>query len=281
MRIAFVIQDDSFISNHLLESALILPGVETAGIFSQPVERASRLKPWLAYLRYGDSSHPRWKRRASHRHSIQWIQDINSPEDLKIIMAGEPEIVLLLGFPQIVSPPTLGVLPPVVNYHNSHLPAYRGKYATHRELLVGENSTGFTFHRVDADIDTGPILLQERVNLDREKSALLNEWKKTEAAARALPLLLKAISCGTQGNPQASGDASMGEAQFRTWLEALTDEGPMSQRRVIEVCGGCPLKLWDGQRHHVTALSSTGEPLAVKGLPIKLYRFLHRLGFVG
>jgi methionyl-tRNA formyltransferase len=46
------------------------------------------------------------------------------------------------------------------NVHFSKLPAYRGVATSVWPILRGERETGVTFHRIDAGIDTGPILLQ-------------------------------------------------------------------------------------------------------------------------
>ncbi|MEY4854287.1 MAG: Methionyl-tRNA formyltransferase [Verrucomicrobiota bacterium] len=46
------------------------------------------------------------------------------------------------------------------NVHFSKLPAYRGVATSVWPILRGERETGVTFHRIDAGIDTGPILCQ-------------------------------------------------------------------------------------------------------------------------
>ncbi|NLW06450.1 MAG: methionyl-tRNA formyltransferase [Clostridia bacterium] len=53
-----------------------------------------------------------------------------------------------------------------INFHPSMLPAYRGGSAMNWALINGEKETGVTIHKIDAGIDTGPIILQEKVTID-------------------------------------------------------------------------------------------------------------------
>lgn len=65
-----------------------------------------------------------------------------------------------------------------INYHPSLLPKYRGGSAINRAVINGEKETGVTIHFIDEGIDTGPILLQEKVAIDPDdtvKSVYFNK----------------------------------------------------------------------------------------------------------
>ena len=53
-----------------------------------------------------------------------------------------------------------------INYHPSLLPKYRGGSAINWAVINGENETGVTIHFIDEGVDTGPVLLQEKVNIE-------------------------------------------------------------------------------------------------------------------
>jgi len=53
-----------------------------------------------------------------------------------------------------------------INFHPSLLPAYRGGSAMNWALINGETETGVTIHKIDAGIDTGPIIIQEKVSIE-------------------------------------------------------------------------------------------------------------------
>jgi methionyl-tRNA formyltransferase len=52
-----------------------------------------------------------------------------------------------------------------INYHPSLLPKYRGGSAINWAIINGESETGVTIHFIDEGLDTGPILLQEKVDI--------------------------------------------------------------------------------------------------------------------
>ncbi|NNK97299.1 MAG: methionyl-tRNA formyltransferase, partial [Desulfobacterales bacterium] len=53
-----------------------------------------------------------------------------------------------------------------INYHPSLLPKYRGGSAINWAIISGEKETGVTIHFIDEGVDTGPILLQEKVAIE-------------------------------------------------------------------------------------------------------------------
>jgi phosphoribosylglycinamide formyltransferase 1 len=74
------------------------------------------------------------------------------------------DLICLAGFMRILSPRVVRRFPNrMINIHPSLLPAYRGLHAIEQAMTAGVAETGVTVHVVDEDVDTGPILLQERV----------------------------------------------------------------------------------------------------------------------
>jgi len=55
----------------------------------------------------------------------------------------------------------------ILNIHPSLLPAFPGKQGVADAFAAGVDVTGVTVHLVDAGVDTGPILAQERVMIER------------------------------------------------------------------------------------------------------------------
>jgi phosphoribosylaminoimidazole-succinocarboxamide synthase len=83
-----------------------------------------------------------------------------------LVAAERPNLVALCGFMRLLSGPLLArVGVPVVNVHPSLLPAFRGLHAQERAIAAGAETTGVTVHRVDAGMDTGPILLQRSLSI--------------------------------------------------------------------------------------------------------------------
>lgn len=72
-----------------------------------------------------------------------------------------PDLVVCMGFPWKIPPDALAV-PPLgwLNGHPSLLPRHRGPVPVAWAIRNGDEEIGITFHRMDAELDTGPILAQ-------------------------------------------------------------------------------------------------------------------------
>ena len=65
-----------------------------------------------------------------------------------------------------------------INYHPSLLPKYRGGSAINWAVISGEEETGVTIHFIDEGVDTGPILLQEKVEIEPDDTVKSLYFKK-------------------------------------------------------------------------------------------------------
>jgi phosphoribosylglycinamide formyltransferase-1 len=74
------------------------------------------------------------------------------------------ELVCLAGFLRLVKQPLLDAFPSrILNIHPALLPAFPGLESWKQALDAGVSETGATVHFVDQGMDTGPVILQERV----------------------------------------------------------------------------------------------------------------------
>jgi phosphoribosylglycinamide formyltransferase 1 len=85
---------------------------------------------------------------------------------LEILRAYQAEWVVLAGYMRVVKAPLLEAFPKrVINIHPSLLPAFKGLRAWEQALQAGVAETGCTVHFVNADIDAGEIIDQQRVEV--------------------------------------------------------------------------------------------------------------------
>jgi methionyl-tRNA formyltransferase len=140
---------------------------------------------------------------------------MSAPAELDVVMPSardriapllrslEADLVLCLGFPWKIPPdalavPSLGV----VNSHPSLLPRYRGPIPVGWAIRNGETEIGVTFHRMDADLDTGPILAQAPLTLGDEWSWDELGPRVAGTVAELLPIALDRVQNGDAGDPQ-------------------------------------------------------------------------------
>lgn len=89
------------------------------------------------------------------------IKDAGFREKLSSL---RPDVVIVVAYGQIL-PTGILELPPLgcINLHASLLPLYRGAAPIHWAILNGERETGVTTMLMDSGLDTGDMLLQEKV----------------------------------------------------------------------------------------------------------------------
>jgi phosphoribosylglycinamide formyltransferase-1 len=75
-----------------------------------------------------------------------------------------PDLVALAGFMRLLAAETVTRFP-MVNTHPSLLPSFPGAHAVADALAYGVRVSGVTVHRVDAGLDSGPILAQAAVEV--------------------------------------------------------------------------------------------------------------------
>lgn len=69
----------------------------------------------------------------------------------------------------------------IINFHNAYLPYYRGRNAPTWEIYNGEKFGGATWHFVNSGIDTGKIIVQKKVPIAEDETALSLLMKSAEA----------------------------------------------------------------------------------------------------
>lgn len=74
------------------------------------------------------------------------------------------ELVVCAGYMHLLRPVFLERFPGrIVNTHSAYLPEFPGTRPVADALAAGASQTGATVHFVDEGIDSGPVILQERV----------------------------------------------------------------------------------------------------------------------
>jgi len=112
--------------------------------------------------------------------------NVNSAEYMEIIENLSPDLIIIVSYHSIIKKPLIEKYK-IINLHGSLLPKYRGRAPINWAIINGEKETGVTVHFVDEGIDTGDIIYQEKVKIEKTDTAI-DVMKKT------LPLYPKLAS---------------------------------------------------------------------------------------
>tara|TARA_B100001105_G_C22386664_1_gene442279 strand:- start:1378 stop:2298 length:921 start_codon:yes stop_codon:yes gene_type:complete len=114
------------------------------------------------------------------------IDKINAQNNIEIIKKIEPDIILVMGWSQllnseIISIPKIGV----IGSHPTELPKYRGRAPIPWSILKGLKTSALTFFFIEEGTDNGDILDQRSFKLSSNDDAT-SVYKKVESVGKEM-----------------------------------------------------------------------------------------------
>ncbi len=147
------------------------------------------------------------------RESIPFLQPtkMKEPAFLDALRGWQPDLIAVAAFGRIL-PPVILELPPkgCINVHGSLLPKYRGAAPIQWAVINGDTETGITTMLMDAGMDTGAMLLQERLPIAPDDTAGTLSPRLAEIGGRLLIETIRRLKDGTlPPKPQDDTQATM------------------------------------------------------------------------
>lgn len=178
------------------------PDFEIAGVVTQPDRPRGR---------GGDLSAPVIKEAALVAGvGVYQPERIKSDSARDFLQRVAPDVIVIIAYGQII-PAHLLEIPRLgwVNLHASLLPKYRGAAPVQWAIVNGETRTGVTTMRIDAGLDTGPILLQRPIEIGHDETAPELSARLAEAGSPLMAETLRGLANGglaprPQDNTQAT-----------------------------------------------------------------------------
>jgi methionyl-tRNA formyltransferase len=182
--------------------------------------------------------------------------NLNETRLLEELNDREPDIIVVVAY-GLILPEALLEIPRygAINIHASLLPRWRGAAPIQRALLAGDRETGVSIMQMDTGLDTGPVLLQERIPvLEDDTAGTLHD----RLAALGAKLIVRALSeleaSGLRARPQPAEGvtyaAKLDKRESRVdWRESAVavsrrvrafDPSPGARARLR----GVELKIW-------------------------------------
>lgn len=167
------------------------------------------------------------------------------------------ELGVVVAYGKILPPAVLQAFPRgCINIHTSLLPKYRGAAPIQRAVMEGERETGVTIMQLDEGMDTGPVLLMNRVPIGETETAGALFERLAPLGADALLAAIAGLEAGTL-EPQPQDHAAATYAAMLTKEDGVIDWTLPADRVASRARGVDP---WPGA---VTAYA--GEPLKLFG----------------
>lgn len=166
--------------------ALVGTGHEVAAVFTQPPAAAGRgkkLQPSAVQIA-----------ATALGLTVHTPVTLKDPALLDAMRGLELDAVVTVAYglilpPQYLDLPRLGCF----NVHASFLPRWRGAAPIQRAIEAGDHKSGISIIQMDRGLDTGPILLKERIGITEGMTALeLHDQLKEIGARLAVEVLQRA-----------------------------------------------------------------------------------------
>src|ERR1700748_2568558 len=124
-------------------------------------------------------------------------EKLKNPDFLEQLRSLHADLQIVVAFRML--PEVVWNMPPMgtVNLHGSLLPQYRGAAPINWAVINGEKETGVTTFRLQHEIDTGNILLQERFPIAETDTAGDVHDRMKEIGAKLLVKTIDGLAAGT------------------------------------------------------------------------------------
>ncbi len=121
----------------------------------------------------------------------------NDAASLDRIRAARADVLVVVAYGRLLREPLLALAPAgVVNLHPSLLPEYRGASPIQAAIHDGRTRTGVTLMRMDAGLDTGPVIAARAVSIGPDVTSPVLHDRLADAGAELLDEVLGAWIAG-------------------------------------------------------------------------------------
>jgi len=198
------------------------------------------------------------------------VHNINQPDSVAWIRQYAPDLLLVVGWTQLLKPELLRVPRfACLGFHASLLPKYRGRAPVNWAIINGEKVTGNTMITLEPEADTGDIVAQRTISITDEDDCNTVYQKVGQTEVEMLEEILLIIRRGVlprkkQDDSQATVmpkrgpedgliDWNRSSREIYNWVRALTHPYPGA------------FSFLNGERIWIWAARTDGGPILNQG----------------
>ena len=146
------------------------------------------------------------------------VPHINHPDVVALADRLRPDVIAVFGTSLIRGPLLEKGRLGIFNLHGGLSPRYRGADCTFWALYNGEpDQIGCTLHRIDAGIDTGPLIAHVRPEVKEGDDELTLFWRAVHDSAEAYVDLLQRLERGTHLGIRQAEKGRLYQVKQRGW----------------------------------------------------------------
>jgi methionyl-tRNA formyltransferase len=194
---------------------------------------------------------------------------LRDPQALAALAAWTPDVLVVVAY-GLILPADVLALPRFgcINIHASLLPRWRGAAPIQRALLAGDTETGVTVMQIEAALDAGPVLAQQRIPIDPESTSGQLHDRLAQLGAAMLVATLEPLQAGQltptpQSNQGVIYAAKIAKSEAQVgWGQAAAHIG-----RQVRAFNPWPVAetLWQGQQLKIWEARVLEETAAAAG----------------
>ena len=161
-------------------------------------------------------------------------EKLKSPEFLEELKSLHADVHVVVAFRML--PEVVWNMPPLgtINLHASLLPQYRGPAPINWAIINGEKETGITTFILQHQIDTGNILLQEKIMIGEDQTAGELYDRMKEIGADLLVKTLKGLAEGALNETTQSWSDGDGQTILKHAPKIFTEDNKIDWNKSVD-----------------------------------------------
>ena len=175
------------------------------------------------------------------RHKLLVLQPekLKDPSFLETLSELKADLQVVVAFRML--PEVVWNMPPLgtINLHGSLLPQYRGAAPINWAVINGEKETGVTTFKLQHEIDTGDILLQEKITIGEDETAGELHDRMKDVGAALVVTTIKGLAEGQltpqpQSATSTDGSGTVADVIIRKAPKIFTETARIDWRKTVD-----------------------------------------------
>jgi methionyl-tRNA formyltransferase len=191
---------------------------------------------------------------------------LREPAAVERLRTYAPNVMVVVAY-GLLLPPSVLAIPPLgcINIHASLLPRWRGAAPIQRALQAGDRSTGVTIMKMDAGLDTGPMLLTRAISIGERDTAGNLHDRLARSGASALLDALDGLESGSLAvTPQPAAGVTYAAKIKKEEATIDWSKSAVEIERLVRAFNPWPIAetSWEGQQLRIWEVTALASPTA-------------------